>query len=144
MIAGWFTQPRADLNGDSTDQVVARAIELVETIPAPVSYDDDAEAFALRGHAIEGARYQIDDLANDPPFRAVADDAGVRLRTIMCNLIAERLDLVRADLERIKSHGCTADLPAGEALARDTIADYARSIAEMDREFPNIPTDGEK
>lgn len=79
-MADWFTQPRLDLGGASTEDIITQAIDCCENIGVAAPGDDDA--VSMRGHGIEGARYALDHLIADAAIGVVAHAAGVRRRAV--------------------------------------------------------------
>lgn len=140
MSANWFTQPRLDLGGASTEDIITQALDCLACIGVAAPGDD--EAIAMRGHGIDGARYALDPLTADPAIGVVAHAAGLAPAGLRSDFDAGRFDGVSADLQIIISVGRTANLPDAEALVRETIDAQAASFADLDREFPHIPSEG--
>lgn len=136
-MTGWFTQPRYDLAGASTQDIIARALDCLMGVGA--ASPGDALAASMRGHAIDGARFALDDLVTDPPFGVVVRAVGLDPAGLLRAFDAGRFDAVRADLNQIIAVGLVADLPAGEALAREAIDAQAAFYTDLDREFPSAP-----
>lgn len=140
MNANWFTQPRLDLGGLSTEDICRHAIDCLGRIGVAAPGDD--EAVSMRGHGIEGARYALDPLTADPAIGVVAHAAGLAPAGLQRAFDAGRFDAVSDDLRIIISVGRTANLPDAETLVRETINAQAASFADLDREFPHIPSEG--
>jgi hypothetical protein len=135
-MAGWFTQPRLDLGGVSTLAAILQALDCLALIDG--EYSDDDNAVALRGHAIDGARYALDRLSLDPAFGVVVHAAGLDPTELQHAFEAGRFDAVCDDLHHIVAIGRAADLPEGEPLVRATIDAQAAFIADLKQEFQNI------
>jgi len=140
MSANWFTQPRLDLGGASTEDIITQALDCLSCIGVAAPGDD--EAIAMRGHGIEGARYALDHLIADAAIGVVTHAAGLASAGLRQAFDAGRFDAVSADLRLIISVGRTVDLPDAETLVRETIDAQAASFADLDREFPHIPSEG--
>lgn len=135
-MAAWFTQPRLDLGGVSTEDIINQALDCLARIDVAHLGDDDV--VAMRGHAIEGARYALDRLILDPAFGVIAHAAGLDATGLQRPFDAGRFDDVCADLRRIVAVGRAADLPEGEPLVRATIDEQAAFVAYLEQEFQNI------
>ena len=136
MNGNWFTQPRLDLGGLSTEDIGRHALDSLGRIGVAAPGDD--EAISMRGHGIEGARYALDPLIADPAFCVVARAAGVDAAGLWCAFDAGRFDAVSDDLRIIISAGRTVELPAAEMLVREAIEAQAAIDADLDQEFQNI------
>ncbi|MEE3504516.1 hypothetical protein [Acidiphilium acidophilum] len=140
MNANWFTQPRFDLGGASTEDIARQALDCLVDIG--VAVPDDAESVSMRGHGIDDARHALDRLIADPAFCIVAQEAGLDPAGLRRVFDTERFDAVAIVLRIIIVVGRIANLPEAETLVRETIDAQAASFADLDREFPHIPSEG--
>ncbi len=139
-MAAWFTQPRFDLGGASTQDIITRVRDLaMEVGPAWPDADPDQ---SLRSHAIEGARFALNDFLADPAAVVVLRGADLDPAILRSSFEAGRFDVLCIDLDHVITVGLTADFPEGEMLVRETISAYADGLADLDREFPRIPPEG--
>ncbi|MGC9271448.1 hypothetical protein [Acidiphilium sp.] len=134
MTTEWFTQPRLDLGGASTEDIITRAIDCFENIGGAALGDDNAAS--MRGHGIEAARDALDHLIADPAFCVIVKAADLDPTSLRGVFDTERFGIVANFLHLIVVVGRTVDLPEAENLVRDTIDAQAAFIADLNREFP--------
>ncbi len=140
MSANWFTQPRLDLGGASTEDIITQALDCLACIGVAAPGDD--EAVAMRGRGIDDARRALDRLIADPAFCIVAQEAGLDPAGLRRVFGTERFDAVAIVLRIIIVVGRIANLPEAETLVREAIDAQAASVADLDREFPRTPPEG--
>jgi len=140
MSENWFTQPRLDLGGLSTEDIARHALDCLVNIG--VAVPDDAESVSMRGHGIDDARHALDRLIADPAFCIVAQEAGLDPAGLRRVFDTERFDAVAIVLRIIIVVGRIANLAEAETLVREAIDAQAASVADLDREFPRIPSRG--
>lgn len=136
MTDRWFTQPRLDLGGVSTEDIITQALDCLGGIGVAAPGDDDD--VSMRGHGIDGAGYALDHLLADAAFCVVAQAAGLDAAGLRRPFDDGRFGAVSSDLRFIIAVGRTTDLPAAESLVREAIDAQAELDADLDREFQNI------
>ncbi len=136
MSAGWFTQPRFDLGGASTEGIITHVLDCLACIG--VAAPDDDDAIAMSAHGIEGARDALDHLIADAAICVVAHAADLAPAGLQRAFDAGRFDAISADLSLIIEVGRTVDLPEAETVVREAIDAQAAFVVDLNRGFQNI------
>ncbi len=136
MSTNWFTQPRFDLGGASTEDIIIRAIDCFETISVAAPGNDNAAS--MGGHGIEGARDALDHLIADPAFCVIMKATNLDPAGLRGVFVTERFGIVADFLRLMILVGRTVDLPAAETLVREAIDAQVAFVVDLNRGFQNI------
>lgn len=122
-MASWFTQPRFDLNGRSTSDLMEHARDRVAETDGAAR-----ERFPARppdGPKSE-ARMAVQFAWRDGPAADAFKVAGLTEQAVLAALERGRFDAVLRDLNTAIQTGKLRDLPEGEALTRTVIEAQSR------------------
>lgn len=106
MTERWFTEPRLDLGGKSTEAIVKQALDRLADIRMAKMPAND-QAAAINGDAVDNARDALEQLMVDGAFCVVAKAAGLDPIGLLRDFEARRFDAIAADLEIIIAVGRT-------------------------------------
>ncbi|MGC9271447.1 hypothetical protein [Acidiphilium sp.] len=128
-MAEWFTQNRHDINGLSTQEMMAFAKDDVDTARLFAWMDNPPRAPVAM---LREARAAVEAVFDDGPAAVVMSAAGLSRAVVLNALDSGRFDTVISDLDRAIRIGSERELPAAAALASGPIQRQAAEDAALD------------
>ncbi len=138
-MAEWFTQNRHDINGLSTQEMMAFAKDDVDTARLFAWMDNPPRSPVAM---LREARAAVEAVFDDGPAAVVMGEAGLSRAVVLNALDRGRFDTVISDLDRAIRIGAERDLPAAAALASGPIQRQVAEDAALDAQFKEPALNG--
>lgn len=135
-MAEWFTQNRHDLNGLSTQEMMAFAKDEVDTARLFARIDNPPRSPTAM---LREARAAVEAVFDDGPAATVMGEAGLSRAAVVNALNSGRFDTVISGFDQAISLGTERDLPAAAALAAPSIQRQTAEDAALDAQFRDPP-----